>query len=283
VALELAERAGLAIENSRLYAQERRLREQLEALNRRLEDVNQLKSEFVTVASHELRTPLTAITGYMELLLEGQMGPLAAAPRQCLGMVKRNAERLVELIDDLLDIARIEAGKVELQRTPLDLAPLIQEVATALRPHIEAKGQQLSLALAAALPSASGDAERVRQILTNLLSNAHKYTPSGGRITVTAGGEAGRVWIEVQDTGIGLSPEDQGRLFTKFFRAQHPMTREVGGTGLGLAITRALVELHGGAIAVASAPGQGSTFSVTLPAAQEPAGTATRPTPGLSL
>jgi signal transduction histidine kinase len=281
VAMGLADRAGLAIENSRLYAQERRLREQLEALNRRLEEVNQLKSEFVTVVSHELRTPLTAITGYMELLLEGQMGPLAAAQRQCLGMVTHNADRLVELIDDLLDISRIEAGKVELKRTTLDLAHLIQEVATALRPQIEAKGQRLTLDLAAALPTASGDAERVRQILLNLLSNAHKYTPSGGSITVTAGRETGRVRIDVHDTGIGLSPEDQARLFTKFFRAQHPMAREVGGTGLGLAITRSLVELHGGAIAVVSAPGQGSTFSVTLPAAQEPAGTATGPAPGL--
>jgi signal transduction histidine kinase len=282
VAMELADRAGLAIENSRLYAQEQRLREQLEALNRRLEEVNQLKSEFVTVVSHELRTPLTSITGYMELLIEGQMGPLTAAQRQCLGTVKRNADRLVELIDDLLDISRIEAGKVELKRTTLDLAHLIQEVATTLRPQIEARGQRLTLELAAALPTAWGDAKRVGQILTNLLSNAHKYTPPGGCITVTAEGEAGRVRIDVHDTGIGLSPEDQARLFTKFFRAQHAMTREVGGTGLGLAITRSLVELHGGAIAVTSTPGQGSTFSVTLPAAPGPAGTAVGSTAGLS-
>jgi signal transduction histidine kinase len=281
VAMGLADRAGLAIENSRLYAQERRLREQLEALNRRLEDVNQLKSEFVTVVSHELRTPLTAITGYIELLLEGQMGPLVVAQRQCLDMVTHNADRLVELIDDLLDIARIEAGKVELKRTTLDLARLIQEVAMVLRPQIEAKGQRLTLELAAALPATSGDAERVRQILTNLLSNAHKYTPPGGHITVAARREAGRVRIDVHDTGIGLSPEDQARLFTKFFRAQHPMTREVGGTGLGLAITHSLVELHGGAITVTSVPGQGSTFSFTLPAPQEPEGTAAGAARGL--
>jgi signal transduction histidine kinase len=282
VAIALADRAGLAIENSRLYEQERRLREQLEALNRRLAEANQLKSEFVTVVSHELRTPLTAITGYMALLLEGQMGPLVAAQRQCLSMVTRNADRLVELIDDLLDIARIEAGKVELKRTTLDLAHLIQEVATALRPQIEVKRQRLTLDLAAALPTVSGDADRVRQILTNLLSNAHKYTPPGGSIAITAHGEEGRVRVDVHDTGIGLSPEDQARLFTKFFRAQHPMTREVGGTGLGLAITRSLVELHGGAVAVASALGQGSTFSFTLPAAQAPAETAAGPATGPS-
>jgi signal transduction histidine kinase len=178
------------------------------------------------------------------------------------------------LIDDLLDIARIEAGRIELKRTPLDLVPLIQEVARALRPQLKGKDQWFSLELAEALPAVVGDADRVRQILTNLLSNALKYTPSGGRITITAHGDAGRVRVAVQDTGIGLAPEDQAQLFTPFFRAQNDATQGVGGTGLGLAITRALVELHGGAITATSAPGQGSTFSFTLPALQEPAGTA---------
>src|SRR5262249_25601289 len=123
-------------------------------------------------------------------------------------------------IDDLLDIARIEAGKIELQRTPVDLVPLIQEVARALRPQLEGKGQGLTLELAEALPAVVGDADRIRQILTNLLSNALKYTPSGGRITIAARGDAGGVRIAVQDTGIGLAPADQAQLFTPFFRAQ---------------------------------------------------------------
>lgn len=239
--------------------------EHLAAETKRVNEVNRLKTEFVTLVSHELQTPLTSITGYVELLLEGQVGTLAEAQREYLGIVKRNAERLVALIHDLLDISRIEAGKVELKRTALDLVPLIQEVARSLRPQIEAKGQRLSIDLAEALPALSGDADRVTQILTNLLSNAHKYTPPGGSITITAQAEEGRVRVDVQDTGIGLSPDDQSRLFTKFFRAQHGATQGVGGTGLGLAITRALAELHGGEITVTSALGQGSTFSFTLP------------------
>jgi PAS domain S-box-containing protein len=282
LATALADRAAPAIENSRLYAQERQLRQQLEELTHRVQEANQRKSAFVTLVSHEFRTPLTSMTGYIELLLEGQGGPLTKRQREWLGIIGNNADRLVMLIDDLLDIARIEAGKIELKRTPLDLVPLIQEVARELHPQLTGKGQWLTLELAEVLPAVMGDADRIRQILANLLSNALKYTPSGGRITITARGEAGRVRVAVQDTGIGLTPEDQAQLFTPFFRAQRDASHGVGGTGLGLAITQALVELHGGAIAVTSAPGQGSTFSVTLPAAQEPAGTATGYTPGLN-
>jgi signal transduction histidine kinase len=234
----------------------------------RAHELTQLKSEFVTLVAHELRSPLTSITGYAELLLERPGGTSAEAQREALGVVQRNADRLLQLIDDLLDIARIEAGKVELRRTRLDLADLMAEVAKALRPQIEAKEQRLSLDLAETLPAVSGDADRVTQILTNLLSNAHKYTPPAGTISLSARREEGRVRINVQDTGIGLSSDDQARLFTKFFRAQHRATAGVGGTGLGLAISRAPVELHGGEITVTSMLGQGTTFSFTLPATQ---------------
>jgi PAS domain S-box-containing protein len=284
LATALADRAALAIENARLYEQERVLRQRLEALNRLIQEGNRRKSEFVTLVSHELKTPLTSITGYIELLLEGQGGPIAQRQREWLGMIGESADRLIKLIDDLLDIARIEAGKVALTRTPLDLVSLIEEVARVLRPQREGKDQRLTLEFAEALPTVKGDADRVRQILTNLLSNAQKYTPSGGHITITARGDADRVHIAVQDTGIGLAPEDQAQLFTPFFRAQHQVISHVGGTGLGLAITRALVELHGGEITVASVPGQGAIFSVTLPASQEPEGTAASaaPDPGVS-
>jgi signal transduction histidine kinase len=246
----------------------------------RAHEVNQLKSEFVTLVAHELRTPLTAITGYAELLLEGQDGHVTAAHREYLGVVRRNAVRLVALIDDLLDLARLEAGKIELQCRPLNLVDLIQEVARLLHPQLEAKGQVLTLDLAEALPVVWGDAARITQILTNLLANAHKYTPARGRISITARGEAGRVRVTVQDTGIGIAPEDQAQLFTAFFRAQHRATQGVAGTGLGLAITRALVELHGGAMGVTSVPGQGSAFSFTLPISPEPEGTAASAAPG---
>ena len=155
----------------------------------RAHELTQLKSEFVTLVAHELRSPLTSITGYAELLLERPGGMSAEAQREALGIVQRNADRLLQLIDDLLDIARIEAGKVELRRTRLDLADLMQEVAKALRPQIEAKEQRLSLDLAEALPAVSGDADRVTQILTNLLSNAHKYTPPAGTISISHAGK----------------------------------------------------------------------------------------------
>ena len=264
LAMALADRAALAIENSRLYAQERRLRQELEALNRQVQEANRLKTEFVTVVTHELRAPLTSIAGYVELLLEGHEGE--EGQQECLRIIKRNADRQLDLINDLLDIARLEAGKMELQRRPFDLGGVIQEVAGELRPQIEAKGQRLTLDLATALPAVVGDPERVTQILTNLVSNAHKYTPPGGSMTITTRAAHARVRVTVQDTGIGLTPKERRQLFTKFFRAQHPMVREVGGTGLGLAITRALVELHGGKLTVTSAPGRGSTFSFTLPA-----------------
>jgi signal transduction histidine kinase len=264
LALALADRAALAIENARLYAQERRLRQELEDLNQKVQEANRLKTEFVTVVTHELRSPLTSITGYLDLLLEeGSEG--AEARETYLQIVKRNADRLLELINDLLDIARLEAGKLELKRMPLDLEGLIQEVSGALRPQIEGKGQHLHLDLAASLPVVTGDPERLTQILLNLISNALKYTPQGGSITVVTRAARAGVCIAVQDTGIGLSSEEQQQLFTRFFRAQHPLAREAGGTGLGLAI--ALVELHGGTLTVVSAPGQGSTFNVTLPVA----------------
>jgi signal transduction histidine kinase len=173
---------------------------------------------------------------------------------------------MLGLINDLLDLSRIEAGKIDLQRTSLDLGRLIPEVAVALRPLIDAKRQRLRLDLDDALPAVWADADRVTQILTNLVSNAHKYTPVEGSITVAARRDNAFVRVDVSDTGIGLSPEDQAQLFSKFFRAPDPSPKAATGTGLGLAITRSLVELHGGRISVSSVPRQGSTFTFSLPA-----------------
>jgi signal transduction histidine kinase len=169
------------------------------------------------------------------------------------------------LINDLLDLSRMEAGRVDLHRTRLDLARLIPEVAGSLRPLLEAKRQRLRVELGEALPAVWADADRVTQILTNLIANAHKYTLVEGSITVAARRNDGFVRVEVSDNGIGLSPEDQAQLFTRYFRAHDRSPQAAGGTGLGLVITRLLVELHGGQITVSSAPGQGSTFSFSLP------------------
>jgi signal transduction histidine kinase len=242
----------------------------LEEENRRVREGNQLKSEFVSLVSHELHTPLTAISGYLDLLLEAHGTQSPAKQQELLGIVKRNADRLIKLIDDLLDLSRIESGKVELRATALDIIALITEVVSFLQPQIEAKGQRLSFDRTQTLPAVAGDAERIRQILINLLSNAHKYTPQGGQIWLTARAADGWVRLDVRDNGIGLWPDEQARLFDKFFRARSPGTQGVEGTGLGLPITRLLVERHGGQITVTSAPGAGSTFSFTLPVADVP-------------
>jgi signal transduction histidine kinase len=261
---QMAESLERAHERRLLEEDLRRKNYQLEQQNLAIQEANRLKTEFVSMVSHELRTPLTSIQGYAELLLEDEQ--IAEEQRESLTLVKKNADRLLGLINDLLDLSRMEAGRVDLHRTSLDLARLIPEVAGSLRPLIEAKRQRLRLDLGEALPAVWADQDRVTQILTNLISNAHKYTLVEGSITVAARRNDGFVRVDVSDTGIGLSPEDQAQLFTKFFRAHDRSPQAGRGTGLGLAITRLLVELHGGRITVASAPGQGSTFSFSLPA-----------------
>jgi signal transduction histidine kinase len=260
---QMAESLERAHERRLLEEELRRKNYQLEQQNLAIQEANRLKTEFVSMVSHELRTPLTSIQGYAELLLEDEQ--IAEEQRESLTLVKKNSDRLLGLINDLLDLSRIEAGRVDLQRTSLDLARLILEVAGSLRPLIEAKRQRLRLELGDALPAVWADADRVTQILTNLISNAHKYTLVEGSITVAAQRDDGFVRVDVSDTGIGLSPEDQAQLFTKFFRAHDRSPRAGSGTGLGLVITRLLVELHGGRITVSSAPGEGSTFSFSLP------------------
>lgn len=267
---EMAESLEKHAMQQRLEEDLRRHNEALEEENRRVREVNQLKSEFVSLVSHELRTPLTAISGYLDLLLEAQGAQSTAKQQELLGIVQRNTERLVKLIDGLLDLSHIESGKVELRATAVDLVALITEVVSFLQPQVEAKGQRLSFDRTQTLPAVTGDAERIRQIMINLLSNAHKYTPQGGQIWLTARAEDGWVRIDVRDNGIGLSPDEQTHLFDRFFRARRPATEGVEGTGLGLPITRLLVEMHGGRITVTSAPGEGSTFSFTLPVADVP-------------
>lgn len=266
---QMAESLQQAHELRLLEEELRRKNYQLEQQNRAIQEANRLKTEFVSMVSHELRTPLTSIQGFAELLLEG--GEIAGEKRESLTIVKKNADRLLGLINDLLDLARMEAGRIELHRTSLDLARLIREAAGSLRPLIEAKRQRLRLDLGDALPAVWADADRVTQILTNLISNAHRYTPVAGSITVAARRDDRFVRVDVSDTGIGLSPEEQAQLFTKFFRAHDRSPHAAGGTGLGLVITRLLVELHGGQITLSSAPGQGSTFTFSLPALESPA------------
>jgi len=228
-------------------------------------EVNRAKTAFVSEVAHELRAPLTSIKGYVDLILEDQDYSLAEI-YEMLGMVQSSSDRLSHLITDLLDVSRIEAGKVQFRQQPVDLVTAINGTTLTFQGQADAKQLELSLFVPDDLPLILGDRDRVIQVLTNLVSNAIKYTPDGGQVLVSAQAQKNMVRVDVADSGIGISPADQQRLFEKFFRADHPAVRQVPGTGLGLSIVKNIVEMHGGRLWVDSELGAGSTFSFTLPA-----------------
>jgi PAS domain S-box-containing protein len=227
-------------------------------------EIARLKSDFVSIVSHELRTPLTSIKGYLDLLLMGTSGQFTKQQRSFLDIARNNAERLHELVGDLLDISRIESGKVELDVQVVSVTEVVNQVASSLQREFQHRGLTLTLDVPSDLPEVFADPRRLSQILTNLLANAYKYTQQGGA-TIRVRAVDGRLQVDVADTGVGVSEEDREKLFTRFFRADDTAVRQQPGTGLGLNITKSLVELHGGKIWVESEPGQGSTFSFTLP------------------
>jgi PAS domain S-box-containing protein len=230
-------------------------------------ELDRMKTEFVSQVSHELRTPLTAIKGFTELLLDGDAGDVNEEQQEYLDIVKSNVDRLVALINDLLDISRIESGRIKLDLAPIDVTAIIGSVVATMRPLLDSKQQTLTTGVEPDLPQAMGDRDRVVQVVTNLVSNAHKYTQAGGSISVTAAQTGDMLRVAVRDNGMGIPAEDIPKLFTRFFRVDSSLTREIGGTGLGLSIVRSIVELQGGAVSVESEPGQGSTFGFTLPLA----------------
>jgi PAS domain S-box-containing protein len=227
-------------------------------------EVARLKSDFVSIVSHELRTPLTSIKGYLDLLLMGAAGKFGKQQQSFLEIARMNAERLHQLVNDLLDMSRIESGKVELDIRVVSLPRVIEQVISSLRKEFEDRRLTLERDIPAEVPEVFGDPGRIAQILTNLLSNACKYTKTGGA-TVRVRAVRGALQIDVMDTGVGISYEDQKRLFSRFFRADDTNVRQQPGTGLGLNIARSLVEMHGGEIWAESEPEMGSTFSFTLP------------------
>lgn len=235
-------------------------------------EVDRLKSEFVATVSHELRTPMTSIRGYVDLLLMGAAGIVNESQSHFLDIVKSNTERLNVLVSDLLDVSRIESGRVMLSMHTVDLQELAHEVVDELvrRSRKENKPIDVSVESDEELPHVMADQERVRQILGNLIDNAYNYTPANGRITVSMHKVDGSVQVDVKDTGIGISLEQRERVFERFFRGEDPMVLATPGTGLGLSIVKQLVEMHHGTIWMDSAgvPGKGSTFSFTLPAPQ---------------
>jgi signal transduction histidine kinase/CheY-like chemotaxis protein len=227
-------------------------------------ELDRMKSDFVSMVSHELRTPMTAIKGYVDLIDSGTAGAITKMQGEFLQIIRSNVGRLTSLVGDLLDLSRIEAGKIQLRFTPVAVPELVRQVAQTLKNQYEEKGLALELDLRDDLPTAYGDADRIIQVLTNLMSNACKYTPQG-QVVVRARVDGEFIRVDVQDSGLGISTEAQVRLFTRFYRVRTPETDAISGTGLGLSIVKSLVELHGGQVWVESAPGQGSTFSFTVP------------------
>jgi signal transduction histidine kinase len=262
----LTNQAAVAIANARLYEQVHALSQELEVKVR--ERTKELR-DFVSVVYHELSTPITSLRGYTALLLEGNAGPLTTKQARYLGTARHSISRLLRLVDDLAVISRIEAGRLTIRPEPLDLEQLVAETVSSLASVIEDKGLQVTVSMPAGGCIVEGDPQRVAQILTNLLSNACRYTPAGGQIRIAANCTHDSVELRVSDTGIGIQPGDLERIFERFYRSPDPLVQEQPGTGLGLAITKSLVELHGSQLSVDSIVGQGSTFRFTLPVAHQ--------------
>jgi len=256
---------------------------QLEESYAKLKELDRLKSNFLATMSHELRTPLTSVIGYSEMMLEGLGGPLTAEQREYLGIIMEKGENLLQLITSILDISKIEAGRVRLVLSEVDAAQLMRDAVATVLPLARKKGLKVAVE-ASSLPRFQADRDKLRQCLVNLCSNAVKFTQAGGSITVSAEKLADeRIAIRVTDTGIGITEEHVDRVFDVFYQVDGSSTREYGGAGLGLAIVKSFVEAHGGEVGVTSIPGAGSTFSVVLPIrpAPVPAVTPTGPIPAV--
>ncbi|HEY6072705.1 MAG TPA: HAMP domain-containing sensor histidine kinase, partial [Anaerolineales bacterium] len=226
------------------------------------------KSEFVSIASHELLTPTSTIQGYLSMILDEGMGKVDPKAREYLERVRVTSKRLTELVQDLLNVSRIESGRIKVNPQPLNLLETLRQVVEELTPQARDKGLALHLEDPSRIESkvitVFADPERVRQVLVNIIGNAVKYTPKGG-VTVSIERLPRAVRVNVTDTGVGMSPEERKHLFEKFYRVQNEATRGISGTGLGLYITKNIIELMGGTITVESTAGKGSTFSFTLP------------------
>jgi signal transduction histidine kinase len=239
---------------------------QLEIEASQRDQLDRLKDEFVLTASHELRSPLTSVQGFAEILML-ERDSLTPKQVDTVEIILDNCRHLVRLLNDLLDLARSDAGRLAITPRPAAVAPLIDDAVRTMRAQTDGAGQTLSQVIEPDLPLVNVEADRIRQILVNFLTNAHDYSPQGASIEVTARVVADDVEIAVTDNGPGIPESQLEHIFERFTRGDAGLTQRVGGTGLGLAISKSLVELHGGTIAVDSTPGAGSTFSFRLPAA----------------
>jgi signal transduction histidine kinase len=252
-----ADQAAIAIENVRLF-------DEIQDKSRQLEEANQHKSQFLANMSHELRTPLNAILGYSELMAEGAYGELS---EKMIGVLKRlegQGKHLLGLVNDVLDLSKIEAGQLVLELSDYCIQDIAQSVRSTLEPLASDKKLAFKVEVAPQLPPGRGDGRRLTQVLINLVGNAIKFTDAG-EIAIKAEANNGAFYVSVRDTGPGISSADQARLFQEFQQADNTITKKKGGTGLGLAISKRIIEMHGGRIWVETRPGQGSTFAFTLP------------------
>jgi signal transduction histidine kinase len=231
-----------------------------------LRELAKVKSDFVSTISHELRTPLTSITGYIELLADGDAGTLSPAQRDVLEVLDRNARRLMALIENLLTVSRMESGRLTILAAPLDVVSLMDSVHQAVLPAAVSRGQTLRFDVDDDVGVLVADAAQIDRVLLNLLSNAIKFTPEGGEVAVTVRRSNDEVLFTVDDTGIGIAPEEQEELFSRFFRSSRATELAIQGTGLGLAIVKSIVDAHHGRISVQSTPGSGTEITVVLPA-----------------
>jgi signal transduction histidine kinase len=260
----LSDHAAIAISNGQLYAA--------------IQAANLAKSDFVSFVSHELKNPMTSIKGYTELLAVGAVGPVNADQASFLSTIRSNVERMSTLVSDLEDVSRIEAGRLRLDFKVVGVNEVVEEVIRSARKQLDEKELTLNLTMPTDLKPVWADRTRSIQVLTNLISNAQKYTPKGGNILLNAeqcpnqwnpAGAPEVIHLWVKDSGIGINPEDQKKIFQKFFRSEDPKTREAPGTGLGLNITKSLVEMQGGQIWFESQYRQGTTFHITIPVAPQ--------------
>ena len=238
---------------------------QLENSFAKLKELDRLKSNFLATMSHELRTPLTSVIGYSEMMLEGLGGTLSPEQREYVGIIMEKGENLLQLITSVLDITKIEAGRVRLVLSEVDLGQLVRDAVSTLLPVARKKSINVTCEPTDGLPKVHWDSEKMRQCLINLVSNAVKFTPAGGNVTVTASLDGDRVAISVADTGIGIPEAHLPRIWEVFYQVDGSSTREYGGAGLGLAIVKSFIQAHGGHVQVVSNPSAGSTFTMILP------------------
>ncbi|HJQ67718.1 MAG TPA: ATP-binding protein [Blastocatellia bacterium] len=239
---------------------------ELQSANEKLKQVDEMKSRFISTIAHEVRTPLNAIIGLIQVLGRDKREPLTPRQRETVERLEKSATMLVSLVNDLLDLSRLQAGRMQIKLQPFSAAELVDSICNGMNQTATSKGVKLDYEISPDLPEINSDPTKVAQVITNLTSNAIKFTPSGGKVTIKAGRDAGQMWhVEVTDTGIGMEDEQVPLIFEEFRQVNIASPHHGGGTGLGLPITKRVVELLGGRIKVISAPGLGSTFTVVWP------------------